>query len=80
MPSGWQRRTSIALLRIATVFPESSNAHDSYGEVLLSTGDKTHALDQYTLARDTVDVDPRIAPEAKESHRKLEEAAIQRLK
>ena len=64
---------------VVAVFPESSNAHDSYGEVLLATGDKAHALEQYTLARDTVDADPRIAPEAKESHRKLEEAAIQRL-
>lgn len=65
---------------VVTVFPESSNAHDSYGEVLLATGDKAHALEQYTLARDTVDADPRIAPDAKESHRKLEEAAVQRLK
>jgi tetratricopeptide (TPR) repeat protein len=65
---------------VVTVFPESSNAHDSYGEVLLATGDKAHALEQYTLARDTVDADPRIAPDMKESHRKLEDAAVQRLK
>jgi hypothetical protein len=64
---------------VVAVFPESSNAHDSYGEVLLATGDKAHALEQYTLARDTIDTDPRIAPEAKESHHKLEDAALQRL-
>jgi len=65
---------------VVTVFPESSNGHDSYGEVLLATGDKVHALEQYTLARDTIDADPRIAPDAKESRHKLEDTAIQRLK
>ena len=48
---------------ISATFPDSSNAHDSYAEALMRSGDKAGAIVEYEAAIKTLDKDPRIPVE-----------------
>ncbi len=54
---------------VAATFPDSSNAHDSYGEALLRKGDKAGAIVEYELALKTLAADPRIPAGEKAARR-----------
>jgi CubicO group peptidase (beta-lactamase class C family) len=74
---------AIEILRlIATVFPASSNAHDSLGEAYLTAGDKPRAIAEYELALRTLDADPdpRVSPSAKVVRRRHAEAQLAKLR
>jgi CubicO group peptidase (beta-lactamase class C family) len=72
---------AIDVLRlVATVFPESSNAHDSLGEAYVRTGDKPHAIEQYEEALRTLDADPRVPAQAKVNRRTHAEEELAKLR
>jgi CubicO group peptidase (beta-lactamase class C family) len=71
----------IEVLRlVAAVFPDSSNAHDSLGEVYLKAGDKPHATAEYELVLRTLDADPRVPEAARASRRSHAEAQLAKLR
>jgi CubicO group peptidase (beta-lactamase class C family) len=72
---------AVELLRlIATVFPDSSNAHDSVGEAYMKAGDKPRAIAEYEEALRRLDADPRVPPDVKVVRRKHAEAQLAKLR
>lgn len=72
---------AISVLRlVATVFPESSNAHDSLGEAYMKTGDKPHAIAEYEQELRTLDADPRVPEPARRVQRSSAEAQLAKLR
>jgi CubicO group peptidase (beta-lactamase class C family) len=65
---------------VATVFPESSNAHDSLGEAYMRTGDKQNAIAEYEKALATLDADPRIPADKKANARASAEKQLATLR
>jgi hypothetical protein len=75
------RAKGIDVLRlVATVLPESSNAHDSLGEAYMTAGDRPRAIAEYERALATLDADPRLAPDARPSLRTHAEAQLAKLR
>jgi CubicO group peptidase (beta-lactamase class C family) len=68
------------LLLVVTVFPDSSNAHDSYADALLHTGDKPHSLEEFQRAIDTIDADPRVPAGEKAKRRAFQEDRLRSAK
>lgn len=72
---------AIQILRlVATVFPDSSNAHDSLGEAYARAGDKPRAIAAYERALATLDADPRIPADGKRTQRSHAEADLGKLR
>jgi tetratricopeptide (TPR) repeat protein len=72
---------AVELLRlIATVFPDSSNAHDSVGEAYMKAGDKPCAIAEYEEALRRLDADPRVPPDVKVVRPKHAEAQLAKLR
>jgi CubicO group peptidase (beta-lactamase class C family) len=70
-----------ALLKInAVAFPDSANAHDSYGEALAKTGKIADAIASYERVLGTIDADPRIEPANKPLYKKRAEDELAKLR
>jgi Flp pilus assembly protein TadD len=65
---------------IATVFPDSSNAHDSLGEAYMKAGDKPRAIAEYEQALRLLDTDPRLSPSVRAVGRQNAEAQLAKLR
>jgi hypothetical protein len=65
---------------VATVFPESSNAHDSLGEAYAQAGDKPRAIAAYEQALATLDADPRVPADSRRTRRSHAEAELAKLR
>jgi len=69
------------LLRInAVAFPESANAHDSYGEALAKSGKKDMAIAEYERVLAVVDADPRIPAGDKKTFKKHADDELAKLR
>lgn len=72
---------AIELFRlVATVFPGSSNAHDSLGEAWMKAKDTTRAIAAYEASLSTLDADERLPAETKAARRRHGEAQLARLR
>jgi CubicO group peptidase (beta-lactamase class C family) len=72
---------AIAVLRlVATVHPDSANAHDSLGEAYMTAGDKPRAIAEYEATLATLDKDPRVGPGQKPRFRKHAEEQLAKLR
>jgi CubicO group peptidase (beta-lactamase class C family) len=72
---------AIQILRlVATVFPASSNAHDSLGEAYARTDDKPRAIAAYEQVLATLDADPRVPADARRTRRNHAEAELGKLR
>lgn len=72
---------AIEVLRlIATVFPDSSNAHDSLGEAYMKAGDTARAIAEYEQALRLFDADPRVPPPLRVEWRKHAEEQLAKLR
>jgi CubicO group peptidase (beta-lactamase class C family) len=65
---------------IATVFPDSSNAHDSLGEAYLKAGDKPRAIAEYEQALRLLDADPRVPSGLRAVRRQHAQAQLAKLR
>jgi CubicO group peptidase (beta-lactamase class C family) len=65
---------------IVAVFPDSSNAYDSYGEALLKKGDKAAAIAAYEKAIALLARDPRIPPAERPARRTHAESQLAKLR
>ena len=72
---------AVEVLRlVATVFPQSSNAHDSLGEVYALVGDKAHAITAYEQSLKLLDSDLKVPEGEKSTRRSLAEKQLARLR
>ncbi len=65
---------------VATVFPESSNAHDSLGEVYALMGDKARAISAYEQSLKLLDGDQSVREEEKGARRSNAEEQLAKLR
>jgi hypothetical protein len=73
--------SALEVLRlVATVFPDSSNAHDSLGEAYMVAGDEPHAIAEYEQMRRTLDADPRVPATARAARRTYAEQQLAKLR
>jgi CubicO group peptidase (beta-lactamase class C family) len=73
--------SALEVLRlVATVFPDSSNAHDSLGEAYMVAGDKPHAIAEYEQMVRTLDADHRVPVTARAARRTYAEQQLAKLR
>jgi Flp pilus assembly protein TadD len=65
---------------IVVVYPDSSNAQDSYGEALMKAGDKAGAIAAYEKSIALLERDPRVAPAERPTLRVHAESKIAQLR
>ncbi len=72
---------AVELMRlIATVFPDSSNAHDSLGEVYAKIGERALAIAEYEQSLKLLDANPQVPAAEKAVRRSNAEAQIAKLR
>ena len=72
---------AVELLRlVATVFPQSSNAHDSLGEAYLKVGDKARAIAEYEQSLKLIDADSRVPAAEKATRRSHAQEQLAKLR
>ena len=72
---------SITVFRaIVVVFPESSNAYDSYGEALMAAGKTSEAIAAYHKAIEKLDADKNLDAASKPARRKHAEEQLDKLR